>query len=114
MGLEEVVLSINQAQRIPLPEVYMHHPPGSLALAKVFWPPILNIKDNVLFFQASPKMETNIQFLLWWWGIVEEENVDWLLIYSNLYSTYIDVEVDLKNLENVEFILPNLFKSSKE
>ena len=59
-------------------------------------------------------MEANIQFLLLWWGIMEEENVDRLLSYSNLYSTYINPEVDLNNLENVEFILPNLLKLSKE
>ena len=40
--------------------------------------------------------------------------MEWLHNYLNLYSTYIKLEVELDNLENVEVILLNLFKSRKD
>ena len=58
-------------------------------------------------------MEASIHFLLRWRGIIEDLGGDWLLNYLYAFNAYIHLDVDLSNLENVKFFLPNYDKSSK-
>ena len=58
-------------------------------------------------------MEANINFLLRWRGIIEDPGRDWLVNYLTAFDAYIHLDVDLSNLDNVEFCLPNYDKSSR-
>lgn len=114
MGLEEAIKSIDEKLRIPLPKRYMAHPPGSPNLVVVIQCPSLVIRENLAFYKEWPKMEANIQFLLRWRGIVEDDSKDWLKNYLNIFKAYIHLGVVLDKLEALNFCTPNMEKSNRE
>ena len=59
-------------------------------------------------------MEASIQFLLWWRGIVEDDNKEWLMNYLNVFKAYIHHGVVLDNIEALKFCTLNIEKSSRE
>ena len=38
----------------------------------------------------------------------------WIQVYFHIFKSYIDPSVSLENLEDLEFCIPNLEKTSKE
>ena len=60
VGLDEVIKSINQKLRIPLPKMYMAHPLSIFDLTMVIRCPTLVIRENVAFIKKWPKMKASI------------------------------------------------------
>ena len=59
-------------------------------------------------------MEANIQFLLWWRGIIEDNSKDWLRNYLRIFKSYVHLGVELDNLEALDFCMPNMEKANRE
>ena len=59
-------------------------------------------------------MESSIQFLLKWRGIVANDGIEWLKGYLRMFKSYIHPSVELGNLDALDFCTPNIEKSSKE
>ena len=112
--LVEAIMSLDYKARVPLPKIYMAYPPGSLDIAVVPRRPVLAIKDNLAFARVWPKMEASINFLLRWRGIMVDPDVAWLSNYLNIFKCYIELGTNLNNLEDLDFCMPNLEKTSKE
>ena len=113
LGLEEVVANIDEKLRIPLPEAYMEMEEASKVPASNPRRPCLVIRDNPHFFREWPRMEVSINFLLRWRGIIDDPNQEWLRNYLKVYGAYIEPNTNFKNLEKLEFSLPNYDKSGK-
>ena len=113
-GLEEVIMSLDEKNRVPLPEMYMDYPPGSFDLDIVPRQPILIIHDLIAFNQVWPKMESSIQFLLRWRGEVADIGKEWLKNYLGLFKAYIHLGVGFGNLNLLDFCTPNIEKSSRD
>ena len=92
----------------------MVHPLGSFELAIVPRHPSLVIQENELFFQEWPKIKANIHFLLKWRGIIEDHSKAWLRNYLSIFNSYIQLGVELDNLEALDFDIPNMEKSNRE
>lgn len=63
-GIIEVIMSLDEHLCVPLRELYMKHPPGSLVVENVPRRPTLIIRDLPTFNMAWPKMESCFHFLL--------------------------------------------------
>ena len=59
-------------------------------------------------------MEANIYFLLRWRGILEDHSNAWLRNYLNIFNSYIQLGVELDNLEALDLCILNMEKFSKE
>ena len=113
IGLEIVVANIDIRLQIPLLEAYMEYEVNSPELDRSLRCSCLVIIDNVHFFREWLRMECSINFLLRWRGIIEDPSRDWLTNYLRAYDAYIHPNVDLTNLDDVEFYLPHYDKTSK-
>ena len=58
-------------------------------------------------------MEASLNFMLYWRGIIAEENKEWLTNYLQLFRAHIQERVMFKNLDNLEFSTPNAEQTSK-
>ena len=76
VGLENVIMSMDEKLCVLLPEVYMAYEPEELLRINIARRPSLFIKDNIKFYNTWLKMEANINFLLRWRGILEDPNND--------------------------------------
>ena len=69
-GIVEAITGLDEDQCVPLPEMYMEHPSGSLIVENIPRRPTLIIRDRVDFNMAWPKMEMCFHFLLGWRNIL--------------------------------------------
>jgi hypothetical protein len=113
-GMEEAIRSLDDRGRVPAPEIYMSHPPVSLAMAFAPRRSAIVIRNSQDFFEAWPNMKVSINFLLRWRGIKDDFGNEWLLKYLNTFNAYIEPGIDMTNWTNLEYSLPNFDKSSKE
>ena len=113
-GLVEAIMSLDEKFRVPLPEMDMDHPLGSFNLEIVPRQHALVIRDLVAFNKVWPKMESSIQFLLGWRGIMVDNRKEWLRSYLGLFNAYIHPGVGFGNLDALDFCTPNIEKSSRE
>ena len=58
-------------------------------------------------------MEANINFLLWRWNIIVEENKDWIINYLQMFNAYVQPGVIFDNLNALFFNTLNSKKTSK-
>ena len=86
-GLDHVVLSIIVNLEIPYLEDYVIHPLGSLLHSIINKRPILHLTNQAHFNLVRPNMYASIQFLLQWRGIIQDDNIDWIVNYL-LYFGY--------------------------
>lgn len=113
-GIIEVISSLDKNLYVPLLEMYMNHPPGSLIIANIPRRPTLVIRDSVAFNRNWPKMESHFHFLLGWRKIMIGADFSWLRNYLGLFKAYIHSGVDFENLDLVNFCAPNIDKSSRD
>ena len=113
-GIIEAILSLYEDLRVPLPEMYMDHPPGSLVVANIPRRPALVIRVRVSFNMAWPKMESCFHFLLGWRKINVNFDQGWLNNYLSLFKSYIHLGVGFGNLDRLDFCTPNIEKTSRE
>lgn len=73
VGFKEFIKSLDKKLHIPLPKMYMAHPPGSFDLAIVPRRPSLVTHEHAIPNLVWPKIESSIYFLLRWRGILEDE-----------------------------------------
>ena len=59
-------------------------------------------------------MESSLNFLLHWRGIIVEDNTEWLINYLQLFRAHIQEGVTFKNLNDLEFSTLNAEHTSKK
>jgi hypothetical protein len=106
-------MGLDAEATVPPLEVYMVNHPGCPALSQANRHPALIIRDNIAFLKAWPLMLSSIHFLLRWRGIWSDSDNFWLVYYLNLFHTYIEPGINLKEVDNLQILTPNLDKSSK-
>ena len=85
-GILEAIMSLDEDLRVPLPEMYMDHPPGSLVGANIPRRPALIIRHRAAFNMAWPKMESCFHFLLGWRKITVDVEHKWLNNLNQLHN----------------------------
>lgn len=88
-GIKEEIMGLDEEMCVPLPEMYMEHPPGSLFIANIPRRLALIIRDRVAFNMEWPKMESCFHFLMGWRKITHVVGHGWMVNYLSLHKAYV-------------------------